>query len=210
MRKVLIFGDSYSTFNGYIPDGYATYYPKLNVNSVGETWWKQLLQKMNGNLLENNSWSGSTISYTGWNNQDSSKTSSFICRYRQLKDNGFFVRNKVDTLFVFGGTNDSWCGAPLGEMQFSDWEEQDLFSVLPAICYFAQTLKNDLPNTEIIFILNTNLKEEIQTCMEEVSKRYGVKLVRLLDIDKECAHPTKQGMRQIASQVFETISTREE
>lgn len=205
MKNVLIFGDSYSTFDGYIPSNYETYYPKLDVNSVEETWWKQLLQKINANLLENNSWSGSTICYTTYNNVDCSKTSSFIYRYRQLKESGFFEKNTVDTIFVFGGTNDSWCDAPLGKMQFFAWEEKDLFKVLPAICYFAYVLKADLPDTEIIFILNNTLKQEIKDCIEEASKRYGFRFVRLMNIDKESGHPTAKGMKEIANQIFEVM-----
>ena len=205
MKNVLILGDSYSTFKGYIPNGYETYYPKLDVNRVEETWWKKLLKKIKGNLLENNSWSGSTIGYTTYNNEDCSKSSSFIFRYKQLKQEGFFEKNALDTVLIFGGTNDSWCNAPLGKMQFSGWEEKDLFKVLPAICYFAHVLKEDLPSTEIVFILNTNLKQEIQYCIEEVSKRYRFKLVKLINIDKESGHPTSKGMEEIANQIFEVI-----
>ena len=163
------------------------------------------MEKINGNLLENNSWSGSTISYTGWNNVDCSNTSSFIHRYRQLKESGFFEKNTVDTIFVFGGTNDSWCDAPFGKMQFSAWEEKDLYKVLPAVCYFACTLKTDLPDTEIIFILNNTLKQEIKDCIEQASKRYGFRFVRLMNIDKESGHPTSKGMKEIANQIFEVI-----
>ena len=108
-------------------------------------------------------------------------------------------------MFVFGGTNDSWSNAPLGEMQFADWEEKDLFLVLPAICYFAYRLKTDLPNAEIVFIINTEIKEEIQNCMEELATRYGVKAVRLQDISKDEGHPNKEGMSQICRQILERV-----
>ena len=205
MKNILIFGDSYSTFDGYIPNGYATYYPKLDVNNVEETWWKKVMQRMQGNLIENNSWSGSTICYTTYDGVDCSKTSSFIYRYRQLKKEGFFEKNRVDTVFLFGGTNDSWCNAPLGEIKFFDWEEKDLFNVLPAICYFAHVLRSDLPNAEIVFVLNTNLKQEIQDCIEEVSKRYRLSFVRLMNINKESGHPTAKGMKEIANQILEVM-----
>ena len=49
-NNVLILGDSYSTFNGYIPDGYITYYsenerPETDVRRVEETWWHSLLSE---------------------------------------------------------------------------------------------------------------------------------------------------------------------
>ena len=97
MKDVIIFGDSYSTFNGYIPEGFATYYPLLDVNSVEETWWNRLREKTDFCLVQNNSWSGSTICHTGYGNSDCSKTSSFICRYRKLKKILGFPSSYLDT-----------------------------------------------------------------------------------------------------------------
>ena len=205
MKNLLIFGDSYSTFQGYIPNGYATYYPKLDVHNVEETWWTRYLEQTGEKLLQNNSWSGSTIGYTGYNNTDCSKSSSFICRYKKLQEEGFFEKNKVDTIFVFGGTNDSWADAPLGEMKFSDWEDKDLFQVLSAVCYFAYRLKTDLPNTQIVFIINTDIKKEIQNAMEEAAKYFGVKYIPLQNIDKENGHPTVKGMQSIAQQIMKSV-----
>ena len=111
----------------------------------------------------------------------------------------------ADFVFVFGGTNDSWCGATLGEIKLSDWEENDLFKVLPAICYFAYTLKKDLPNVEIVFVINTELKEEIVNCIEIASKVYNFKVVRLENITKENGHPTTQGMVEISKQVIKAL-----
>ena len=65
--NVVIFGDSYSTFSGYVPDGYICYYGselcKTDVTIVEETWWHQLIEETNANLLLNDSWSGSTIKH---------------------------------------------------------------------------------------------------------------------------------------------------
>ena len=210
MEKILIFGDSYSTYEKYIPDGYPFYYcldgraesPSVTKMKVEETWWARVLKKINGELVQNNSWSGSTIGYTGYNDTDCSTSSSFIYRYKKLKAEGFFEKNPVDKIFVFGGTNDSWSNAPLGEMQFSNWDEKDLYKVLPAICYFVGTLKRDFADAEIVIIINTDIKEEIQTCLEETAKYYGVKFVKLNGIDKECGHPSIQGMAQISEQIL--------
>ena len=190
MKNIVIFGDSYSTYEGCIPDGYATYYspngraegPAVTKMNVDSTWWKQFIDLCGVNLLLNNSWSGSTIGYTGYNNADCSKSSSFIYRYNKLKDENFFKKNIVDIVFVFGGTNDSWSEAPLGEMKFSGWEEKDFFNVLPAICYFVYTLKKDLLDAEIFFIINTDIKLEIQNAIKEAAEYYGAKSIRLNNV----------------------------
>ena len=209
LKNIVIFGDSYSTYEGCIPNGYRTYYSKLGrlegpavtKMDVDETWWRRLAQKTGSHIVHNNSWSGSTICYTGYDG-DCSHSSSFIYRYKKLKEEGFFAENKVDTIFVFGGTNDSWANAPLGELKFANWEEKDFFNVLPAICYFAYLLKTDIPNAKIKFIINTEIKSEIQDALEKVANYYDLESIRLENIDKKCGHPTPKGMRDICEQLL--------
>ncbi|MBQ8229430.1 MAG: hypothetical protein IJZ32_01895 [Clostridia bacterium] len=204
-KNVIIFGDSYSTFKGHIPDYYDTYYPCLDVCSVEETWWKSFVSKCNYHLIQNNSWSGSTIGYTGYNHADCSTSSSFIFRYKQLKEQGVFEKDRVDVILVFGGTNDSWANAELGNIKFSDWTEEDFFKVLPSICYFAYMLKTDFPYAKIIFIINTDIKEEIQNAIEYAAQYYSLQSVRLQDIDKQKDHPTKKGMKEICDQLLKVV-----
>lgn len=211
IKNLVIFGDSYSTFEGYIPEGFATYYssqgrgPEQPVTKmdVKDTWWMRLIDKTDGVLLHNNSWSGSTLCYTGYDG-DCSHSSSFIYRYRQLKAQGFFEKNEVNTLFVFGGTNDSWANAPLGQLKYSDWTEEDLFNVLPAFCYFMHTLKTDLPNTRIVFLMNT-IKPEIVEGAIRAGKYFGVEVIALDEVDKCNGHPTKQGMEEICNQIIKRL-----
>lgn len=210
-RNTLIFGDSYSTFGGYIPEGYEIYYhensgSETGVIQVSQTWWHQVCKEANLNLILNNSWSGSTIGYTGYNNTDCSKSSSFIHRLRQLIENGFFEKNKIDTVFVFGGTNDSWCEAPLGEEKYSDWEESDFFSVLPAIGYFLKFLKETLPQAEIYCLINTELKTEIASCLNSACQKYHITPVMFDNIDKVSGHPTVQGMKDIKNGVLRALN----
>lgn len=204
MKNLIIFGDSYSTFKDYVPEGYSIYYPKLDVDEVNKTWWKLFISKTGYNLIHNNSWSGSTIGYTGYNNYDCSKTSSFICRYKKQKNNGLF-NNDIDLVIVFGGANDSWADSPLGEIKFSDWTEDDLYSVFPAISYLLYNLREDLPKSKILCVINTDLKEEIVNCMIESSNKFSIDYVVLHDIDKINGHPTALGMNQICNQIIDNL-----
>ena len=209
-NNLIIFGDSYSTFKGFVPDGYAVYYsenerPETDVTKVEQTWWHQVIEKAGLNLILNNSWSGSTIGYTGYNNSDCSKSSSFIYRLKQLIENGFFAENKIDTVFVFGGTNDSWSDAPLGEAKYSDWEEKELFSVLPAACYFLNLLKETLPQAKIYCLINTELKPEIASCMKDACAKYNIVPIIFNTIDKRCGHPTIQGMKDMKERVLSVL-----
>lgn len=210
--RFVIFGDSYSTHKDHIPKGYAHYYcdegraPDQPVTrmTAAQTWWGRLIEKTGATLVLNDSWSGSTIGYTGYAG-DCSSSSSFIYRYRRLWETGFFKENPVDTIFVFGGTNDSWSNAPLGAEQYSDFSESDLYNVINAICYFMITLKTNHPGTRVVFIANCGIKNEILDAMRSASQRTGVELVELCDIDKIAAHPTARGMKEICYQVIANL-----
>jgi hypothetical protein len=212
MKNIVIFGDSYSTYEGWIPDGFDVYYspsgrengPAVSKMKLEETWWQRLLAKTGANLLANNSWSGSTVGYTGYAG-DCSHSSSFIYRFRQLKESGFFKKNDVDTVFLFGGTNDSWANAPLGEVQFENWTEEDLFFVLPAICHLIWAVKEELPSVDVYFIINTQINPAIGACVKSACAHYGATAIELVDIDKENGHPTPKGMEMICNQVLSTI-----
>ena len=202
--NVLIIGDSYSTFGGYIPEGYAEYYPEkeTNVLNVEETWWHMLMCETESKLILNNSWSGSTVCYTAYEGVDCSETSSFIFRLEQLATNGFFEKNRIDTVFVFGGTNDSWADSPIGELKYADWEKKDLYSVLPAMCFLLYKLKLVLPNAQIVCVINTLLKDEITDGFKTACKHFGVKAVIPEDIEKINGHPTVKGMQDIKNSII--------
>lgn len=203
-------GDSYSTFYGYIPEHYAAYYwqnpdPIHGLSMPEQTWWHQLISENNANLVRNDSWSGSCICHTGYDGEDCSETSSFVYRIDMLDANRFFTENQIDTFFIFGGTNDSWSGAPLGELQFSDWQKSDLYNVLPAICYLMKRAKELIPSANIICVINDGLKAEITEGMKAVCRHYGIRYAELEGIDKIDGHPTPKGMIQIKEQIYKQV-----
>lgn len=212
-NNAIIFGDSYSTFEGFIPEGYETYYSdsegsKTDVRRVEQTWWHQIIKEADLNLVLNNSWSGSTIGYIGWGGRDFSKSSCFIYRFKQLIEKEFFTKNQIDTVFIFGGTNDSWSNAPLGKEKYSDWDESDLYTALPAISYFLNLVRQTLPQAKIYCLINTGLKDEITSCMKTASEKYGITYVTFNNIDKndEFGHPTIKGMKTIKNGVLKALN----
>lgn len=214
MKNIMIFGDSYSTFAGCIPEGHAAYYTgkrtsadeSPDVPSADHTWWGLLVKETGVNLVRNDSWSGSTIGYTGWGGKDTSKTSSFIYRLETLASEGFFEKNEIDTVFVFGGTNDSWSDAPLGEEMTGGWKREDLFNVLPAVHYFFKKLRETLPNAKIYGIGNCGIKAEVVNAIKNACAANGAKAIVLTDaVDKQSGHPTVQGMIDIKNQVLAAL-----
>ncbi|MBE6786851.1 MAG: hypothetical protein E7537_00720 [Ruminococcaceae bacterium] len=209
-KNAIIFGDSYSTFEKFIPEGNAIYYydggnKTTDVTKVEETWWHQVAKEINLNILLNDSWSGSTICYTGYDGVDCSKTSSFIYRLRKHIADGFFEKNKIDKIFVYGAINDNAVNAPLGEIKYDDFKEEDLYNVLPAIAYFVKTLKEVSPKADIYCLVNTEIKPEIVEGFEKICKTFGATAIVFEKIDKSNGHPTVQGMKDIKNKVLEYL-----
>ena len=75
-QTVAVLGDSYSTFEGFIPKGYATWYSPTtppettDVNKVEQTWWWQVIKEGGYKMGNINSYSGATICNTGYNDAD--------------------------------------------------------------------------------------------------------------------------------------------
>lgn len=204
--NVFILGDSYSTFEGHIPAGYHPYYtsagrPETDVDRVEQTWWHQLIAETQSELVLNCSWSGTTICHTGYKGEDCA-AKSFVARLDKLIGEGWFAANRIDTLFVFGATNDSWAGSPVGEPMDEGWVKADLYKVLPAVGYLTHRLAETLPEARLIFILNTGLKPEIADGIRAACAHNGVEVLELHDIDKQHGHPTIQGMGEIKEQVL--------
>lgn len=213
LGNLLIFGDSYSTFAGCIPAGYAVYYSGHrdrgpDIDSADQSWWGMLINETGATLVRNDSWSGSTIGYTGYNGSDNSKSSSFIYRLEKLEAEGFFKENKIDTVLVFGGTNDSWSNAPLGEYAEEVADKKELYNVLPAIGCFFKKLRKTLPEAEIYGICNCDIKGEIVSAIKTACASVGGKEIELKAVDKLNGHPTPLGMVHIKDQVLAVVSAK--
>lgn len=201
-KSVAIFGDSYSTFENYLScDTNAVWYfqgkqKKTDVTDVEQTWWHLLLKEKGWKLECNNSFSGSTICYTGYRKEDY-QNRSFHNRLRYL--------GSPDIILVFGATNDCWAKSPIGDYKYSDWTKKDLYSFRPAMAAMCDGLKKRYPNVDIYFIMNCDLTETITTSCRTICNHYGIPMIELHDVDKINGHPSIKGMKAIAEQVGEAV-----
>ena len=209
-KSISILGDSYSTFQGYLQPytNAVSYWDNVeamntDVHHVRETWWHQFIKKNGYRLCVNNSFSGSTICYSGYKTVGPDFT--------DYSDRAFVTRlDKLgcpDIIFVFGGTNDSWAGSPIGEYKYSGWTREDLFSFRPAMACMLEKMIDRYPNVKIYFLLNDDLREEIDESVKAICSHYEVDLIELVDIHKINGHPSVKGMRQICEQIEAYISS---
>lgn len=196
-KAVSILGDSYSTYEGYIPPENISWYfnnPQQDndVNAVTLTWWHKFITENGYRLCVNNSYSGATICNTGYNKEDYTDR-SFITRMDNL--------GCPDIIFLFGATNDSWADSPIGEYLYDGWTKDDLYSFRPAMSYMLDHMTKRYPNVEIYFLMNTELKKEIEESIKTICSHYEVDCIELKDIDKIAGHPSIKGMNQINEQI---------
>ena len=205
-KTVVILGDSYSTFDGFVPEGFAIWYDsnakaENDVCAVEQTWWYKLIRKEGLKLLGNNSYSGSTVCNTGYDGEDYSDR-SYITRMPQTLG---YAAKHPNIILIFGGTNDCWSDAPLGGLKFADWTVEDLKQALPAYCYMLDYYKTYAPDSRVVNIINDGLKPEITEGIVAAAEHYGMEYLCLEGIDKGWGHPTVKGMQQICDALADIL-----
>lgn len=204
--KYAVLGDSYSTYEGYIPEGYNTWYGGergvgSHVDSVKDTWWYPLCELPDTELLFNCSYSGSTICNTTYEGRFCPDT-SFVGRMRDYFSG---AHGTPDTVFVFAGTNDTWAGSPIGTPSARAWDtytDDDLREVFPAVHCMLDYLRAKLPKARIILLLNDLLSEPIMAALHSEGAAYACDVIDLYDISRHEGHPTAEGMRRIREEIL--------
>lgn len=111
-KTLSIVGDSISTYSGYIPEGYAYYYPSIenDVQDVTDTWWMQVLHNTGMRLGTNASYSASAVC------GDASSTESASAGSSSRRAADLIARDGTipDVILVYIGANDFFRSFELG------------------------------------------------------------------------------------------------
>ena len=200
--SISILGDSYSTFEGYVtPSTNEMWYyeepgNRTDVDDVTQTWWWQVADQGGYRLCLNNSYSGSTIGYRGYDGNDYADR-SFLTRMDNL--------GNPDIILIFGATNDSWAGEQVGEYKYAGWQKGDFYTFRPAMAFLLDHVKKRYPHVKVYFLLNSELRDDINESCLTICQHYGVPCIKLHDIHKINGHPSIAGMKAIAKQVLDVI-----
>ncbi len=194
-------GDSITTFQGYIPDGFATYYPTAgcDVDSVEKTWWYQVVQKTGYKLLVNNSYSGTQVS--GGTNYGNSYD-----RLKYLSKDGI----DPDIVIIHMGTNDFTHGVNVTKFKSS-------YSAM------IDKIREEYDDVEI-YIINLpynkyatsfiSPREKYNVALQEISEEKNVELIDITEgINKynvheymfAGAHPSYKGMTYMANIIWKKV-----
>ena len=203
-----VLGDSFSSLVGTVdPEtNDVWHYEEVGVTSPEPMWWHKVATQMEWTLDKNNSFSGSLI--CNYNASDYYGPYSFI---RRMDNLGY-----PDVIFVFGGTNDIYNRADLGDYVYSGWTEEQLCTFRPAMAYLLENLKRLYPKAEVYFLIDMELcindstiddavRSAFLESMHRIANHYGVKYVDIYDIHKAWWHPDAEGQDDIARQVIEAL-----
>lgn len=207
--KFSILGDSYSSYEGYVDpetNDPWPHYADIGVTSVEQMWWYKVANEMAWSVELNNSFSGALVcNYDGFEAGAYYRPYSFISRMDNL--------GNPDVIFILGGTNDVWQGAPFGDYVYSGWTEEQLCSFRPGLAYLLDYTKHHYPKAKIYFLLETDpcpggITEETRLNLVEsthiITSHYGVECIDL-SIHKDWWHPDAKGQDDIATQVIEAL-----
>jgi hypothetical protein len=192
-----ILGDSYSAYHGYIPEGNHDSYPISgnDVDDVSQMWWR-VWGDQNGATLElDESYSGSSVCTYAYGHDQT--PGSFVTRVKNLPNS--------DVIFVFGGTNDVWGNAALGEYVYSGWTTEQLSQFRPAYAYVLSWLRAHRGDSEIFAVINSELTSSFVESIKTIAAYYGVKYIELENVAKISGHPNKAGMAEIGAQVSDAL-----
>lgn len=226
-KQFSILGDSISTLQGFNPKGYKVFYAddnciKAGVAEVQDTWWDKVIGFFGGELLVNNSWSGSRVTKL------KDKEQLFPSGCSDERTAALHVNDvKPDVILVYLGTNDWAFGAKTGnETRILGEDSNELFN--EAYDSMLKKLKCNYPESEIwcCTLCETHISkrpdfqfphkyagthiEEYNEIIRQVVRCYNCKLIDLYDYKMpydsiDGSHPTNIGMNTIATMIIRSI-----
>ncbi len=124
-RRYSIIGDSISTYEGYVPEGYVAFYPTNTevLGGVENTWWKAMERLTGMKLLRNCSWSGQGMCGPS-GVASGAEAGCSTSRIADLADG----TTKPDVVIIYTGINDFNDTPKIGSM-LGTWTHAD---ALPA------------------------------------------------------------------------------
>lgn len=223
-KQFSILGDSISTLTGYNPKGYKVFYgsencEKSGVRDMKDTWWGKVIDFFGGELLVNNSWSGSRVT------RISNGNAQFPSGCSDERTSNLHINNVTpDVIIVYLGFNDWANGVNIysDEIHVLDVFFDDCFS--EAYEMMINKLKGNYPKAEIwCCTLNTTYMssnksfnfpckhsgihiEEYNTKIKDIAEDYDCKVIDLYAHHLPCdtidgSHPNMNGMNTLATLV---------
>lgn len=192
-------GDSISTYQDYVPEGYATFYPypTADVRDVNQTWWMELLNNLGASLFVNNSYSGSCVATSG------SSSSSNKERLEKL----VISERNSDVLIIFMGSNDAHANSGILESNFYDKYKQ-MIDCIYELC--DEDIEIILMTLPISNLYPSNRQVSFNNQIKKIASEYSLKVVDMETFDLrphliDSAHPGHSGMKAMSDFILKEL-----
>lgn len=221
--KVAIYGDSVSTYEGYINgvDGdsnHMAYYSNQQM-SMSETWWARVINSKGWRLLANDSIGNTRVTWDGTTN-DNERIGQKYYMAGDYRTNSVGSKGVPDKILIFAGINDIYADeVSIGSVNSATSNNDSIFA--NAYNSMIKKLKSKYPNADIVCIIpyipkyqtnSTVLRaNQIGDVITGIAKNNNLKYVDLRTISfanedfLEGIHPSSSGMEKIASAVARSI-----
>ena len=221
--KVAIYGDSVSTYEGYINgvDGdskHMAYYSNQQM-SMSETWWARVINSKGWRLLANDSIRNTRVTWDGTTN-DNERIGQKYYMAGDYRTNSVGSKGVPDKILIFAGINDIYADeVSIGSVSSATSNNDSVFA--NAYNSMIKKLKSKYPNADIVCIIpyipkyqtnSTVLRaNQIGDVITGIAKNNNLKYVDLRTINfanedfLEGIHPSSSGMEKIASAVARSI-----
>lgn len=210
--RIGLIGDSISTFEGWLPEGYSAYYPKTasEITEVTHTYWYRLIYELmpDATLDRNLAYSGSRVSKIGV--ADSDKY-DFVSRIDNV---GF---DNPDIVLIHGGTNDRRVSTPehvpLGEYGFDlPLDQLDRYCFRSSYVCMVRKIMEKHPGVKIVCIigdtLNTEKYQGLADSIRAIAEHYGFSIVNFSYAleSADGVHPNASGAQYMADRIYEVMA----
>ena len=144
---ISILGDSISTYDGWIPEGFNVFYPMDgDLTDVSQTWWMALVDETGMELCANNSSSGSTCAGNSLSIDDPSSG----CSDGRISFLAGSQGRLPDIIVIYMGTNDLLTGVPIGDNDGTKLvEEGDIENFSDAYSLILDKMASCYPTAQI-------------------------------------------------------------
>lgn len=222
-KSISILGDSISTYQGYIPSGYACFYPETqnDVKDVTQTWWMQVLYNTGMRLAVNGSYSASAVC-----GDSQAEDSSAGCSTRRINELMGTDGTVPDVILVYMGANDFFRSMELGkfngitgrgEKYYTNFTEgyelmiQKLLRTYPASRIYCMTLIEANSGDHPRINEKGNTIADFNQRIKEIAAAYGLPVIDVHNCGMEVyelnhytsdgTHPNKEGAAKMANYV---------
>lgn len=229
-KRFSILGDSISTFEGVTPEGYNVFYTaarkrEANIVTAGETWWGRVIDALGGELLANDSWSGSLVCKHPQCEIESYGASD--ARTSALGREGKFP----DVIMVYMGTNDWGWNMPIDPEPGRE-EDLSVFRVaynamlcklrknypVAEIWCFTLAVSDSMRDFEFTLPFVTGKRAALSEYCRAICECAGENGCRVIDLYQpenayetiDDLHPDRRGMKTLAETVLHQLNAWEE